>query len=75
MASGNVEILNSGLVDMSVCAPSSLTQAEVEEAANIQSGTGIASAWHVSDEGFADGRPSPSACEMKPGFTHWHLVC
>jgi hypothetical protein len=66
-----------GLVCTSACAPAGLSPEQVATAVNMESPTGIASAWTVSDDAeFADGTPHPAPCDQDPdGRRHYLLYC
>lgn len=69
-------IYNVGLCRMSVCAPKSMTTAEVEHNANSDQPTGIRSQWTVLRENFATGETNPCPCNDRPNEkAHWLLGC
>jgi hypothetical protein len=73
----NVCVYSSGLVVCSVCAPSSLTREQVEDATNRLHPTGISSRWTISaDPTFYKGGPQPGPCDQSPDErTHYLMEC
>lgn len=70
--SKDFEMYAVGLVCASIC--TSLPIETAVERANIERPTGIQSNWALSeDKTFADGKPNPLACELKPK-THKHYL-
>ena len=71
----DVVIYATGLVMSSVCAPSEMPVADVEDAVNRLSPTGISSRWSLADEAFASGEPNPTPCNDDPARQHHLLNC
>lgn len=68
------EVYSEGPCALSVC--TTLTErADVEQAANRERPTGIASRWEVSPEAFRTGEPNPHPCERAGHRRHWLLRC
>lgn len=72
-----VLIYSEGLCYCSVCAPTEMPIAEVEQAVNALRPTGIGSRWaKAEDEFFATGEPNGGEVECSNGHTrHWLLSC
>ena len=71
----SVVIYSLGIVHASVCAPAAMEPAEVTEAVNAASPTGIRTAWELSEEAFATGEPNPAPCDTDPARRHYLFTC
>ena len=71
-----VIVYAAGLISMSVCAASTATREEIENAVNASHPTGISSRWQISDDTtFASGEPMPAPCDQEPDRQHWLVSC
>lgn len=59
-----INVYANGFVSISVCAPKEMSKEEIEHLANVESPTGISSAWRISeDTTFKGGEHMPCICE------------
>lgn len=71
-----VVVYSWGACAASVCAPTSMTAAEVVVEVDRQLPTGLSHGWALSDdETFAGGKSNPCVCDQDPGRVHRLLSC
>lgn len=66
-------IYSAGFISMSVCTDD--TDEEMLAFVNAEHPTGLEHGWEIASEGFRNGQPNPSPCELEPGRRHVLLHC
>jgi hypothetical protein len=72
----DVKVYKIGLVHASVCAPRTITPADVAQAVSRLHPTGLDHGWKISAEPFSSSDSNPVACNTEPGGrVHYLLEC
>ncbi len=64
----SVEIVRVGLLQMDVCCANGMSDADIEEQANIKHPSGISSPWHIRRH------IEPVYCQCKQDASRFHVI-
>ena len=69
----DVFVYSNGLIFCSVCAPTDMSETEMERITNIINPSGV-NLWKISEENFSDGIKNPHKCEKYPNEDRLHYL-